>query len=333
MNYRKELYKLFQSTIVAKDQTKELQAFIDRAEKIITDNLPTKLYRFRSCNINNISAFQSNKCFMSAPSQFNDPFDSLLPSDNSDLIELIHQTYDVVGMVKSIDETGELPSFHQKIWSKPFQETIKNYLRSIPSENYPKLIQKLKQQREYEISKTKAQTEPAIHFVQDHAYVSCFLEDIRSILMWSHYADYHKGFALEYDFKNNQNNIKLVDDIFPVMYSREPYNAKEIVSAYMLQELGFDAKISDCNYWLKAVLYKASEWSYEKEWRLLKNRDDSSSLFTSVDLFPSAIYYGCKIDDNCYSLLHNISRMLNIKEYKMQMSEDNKSYRMKYIKL
>jgi hypothetical protein len=48
--------------------------------------------------------------------------------------------------------------------------------------------------------------------------VCCFTTDNRNPLMWSHYADGHKGFCLEFD---TQKCKLLSEKLFPVTYSDE----------------------------------------------------------------------------------------------------------------
>ena len=44
--------------------------------------------------------------------------------------------------------------------------------------------------------------EEADMFLRNYPNIACFSESKDSPTMWAHYADNHKGFVLEYDFKN-----------------------------------------------------------------------------------------------------------------------------------
>lgn len=85
--------------------------------------------------------------------------------------------------------------------------------------------------------------------------------DCKNRLMWSHYADGHKGFCIEYDF-----GIKNYDDdyacILPVIYStvrpKFPWRV-------MIDE-NAQAPFADI---MLALLTKDEAWSYEREWRVL----------------------------------------------------------------
>ena len=331
MGFRQELCTLFRDTIISGDvQNKnKIREFNVKVESLIDKNLPHSLYRFRSCNTLNLDALLQKKCYASAPVTFNDPFDSFLLYDDSDLETLHRNVFDVKGMRDSIDKTGNLPDFLRKLWSVEFQELIKSKIQRIPPEFFPLLQSVAAIEAEGKISDIRSDAAPIMRMVQDSSYVACFSEDVESILMWSHYADYHRGFALEYDFTENPVNKDNVQDLFPVLYSSEPYDAKEIVSGFLLRKYGTDLPLPDVNYWIKAVLFKAKEWEYEKEWRIIKQRDSDASLYTSFSLVPSAIYYGSRISDSDRNVLHNIVSQLGLKEYQMyQMNRTSKKYKM-----
>ena len=112
----------------------------------------------------------------------------------------------------------------------------------------------------------------------DLAYVSCFSEVSDSQLMWSHYADSHKGFCVQYDLKLLQKDpFKTIKHIFPVMYSPIRlinHNIPEMVD--LLGELRNAVKNEDdffnIDYFdnvLPLLIRKSSCWEYEKEWRII----------------------------------------------------------------
>ena len=71
------------------------------------------------------------------------------------------------------------------------------------------------------------------------------------ILMWSHYADFHRGVCLEFD-----GAAKLMQHAFPVSYS------KERPSIHMIRDSNETAME-------KSLRTKSDHWKYEREWRLL----------------------------------------------------------------
>lgn len=75
--------------------------------------------------------------------------------------------------------------------------------------------------------------------------ICCFMENDESNLMWSHYADYHKGFCIEYDLSNDC----FCDFLYPVYYTKD---VMELPKNYA-----------------KVCITKSEEWNYELEWRMI----------------------------------------------------------------
>lgn len=76
------------------------------------------------------------------------------------------------------------------------------------------------------------------------------------ILMWSHYAESHKGLCLEFD---TTKEIVYFGQAFKVNYSNE-YPSIDVIKI----GLGKD------NEYRKVVLTKSKHWEYEHEWRIIK---------------------------------------------------------------
>lgn len=84
--------------------------------------------------------------------------------------------------------------------------------------------------------------------------------DCKNRLMWSHYANGHKGFCVEYDF-----GIKINDDyafVLPVIYS----NVRPKFPWRVFIEENSKPPFADI---MMALLTKDEAWSYEREWRVL----------------------------------------------------------------
>ncbi|EKO3660513.1 DUF2971 domain-containing protein [Vibrio metschnikovii] len=87
-----------------------------------------------------------------------------------------------------------------------------------------------------------------------------FTEDKENLLMWSHYADQHKGFVIEFDIEHEffsklyANGNEFVGVINRVLYRRERLKA---LNEYMIEP----------------YFHKSNEWSYEKEHRLVISLD------------------------------------------------------------
>lgn len=81
--------------------------------------------------------------------------------------------------------------------------------------------------------------------------IYCVSEIPDDILMWSHYADYHRGVCLEFN-----GHAKLMQHAMQVSYAHDrPPIARDDSNEVKLE---------------KAILTKSVHWKYEREWRLIR---------------------------------------------------------------
>ncbi len=114
--------------------------------------------------------------------------------------------------------------------------------------------------------------------------IACFSSRKGSILMWSHYAEFHKGVVIGY-------KTKQLPELTPVRYSDKRYS----IPLYRDKE----------PEWAKHLLAtKFSDWAYEKEWRCLvpANRltiSDKGNFYVLVHQpkMISCIYMGIRVDE------------------------------------
>lgn len=124
--------------------------------------------------------------------------------------------------------------------------------------------------------------------------VLCLSSKFDSPLMWSHYADQHRGVCIEYD----------VTMLKPHELHKVSYGASREVLISQLYSFTFEGSKSARNAIDKAcLLTKASEWRYEREWRILGQLGSQGS---PVKL--KSIIFGM----NCPDMLrHTIEKALN----------------------
>lgn len=137
--------------------------------------------------------------------------------------------------------------------------------------------------------------------------IACLSEDNDSILMWSHYANNHKGVCIEYDFQELIEKFKC--DLFPIIYvkRRKKYTPYDLINSSLTFQ--------------KSVFLKADVWSYEKEWRILKCFQNDIMQFGKDTFKPKAIYLGYKIDEESKERLINICKDNNLECWQMQLDE------------
>lgn len=83
--------------------------------------------------------------------------------------------------------------------------------------------------------------------------ISCFSEINNNVLMWSHYADSHKGMVLEFDTK-----LSPFDKAIPIKYKSH------------LSQDEYPNLFND-DYYFPWYEFKGLPWQYEKEWRIINH--------------------------------------------------------------
>ena len=105
---------------------------------------------------------------------------------------------------------------------------------------------------------------------------------MKEVRLWSHYADGHKGIAIEIDFPNelpSVHEVTYVDELqeYGVTFLTEP-TSEEVLS------------------------FKTKHWEFEKEYRIIQEEE-----FFSIAGHISAIYAGIRISDNHLALLRKLT--------------------------
>lgn len=114
-------------------------------------------------------------------------------------------------------------------------------------------------------------------------------EVINKTLMWSHYAEEHKGYCVKY--RLSQNFIKQkVHTGFEHMYLKQV--------EYTDKAINIDTTSIDTT---TAFATKSKEWSYEHEIRLIaylpENKEEYKGIDLDKDSFIEAIYFGYRCED------------------------------------
>ena len=147
--------------------------------------------------------------------------------------------------------------------------------------------------------------------------VSCFSEVKDSVLMWSYYANSHKGVCLEYDLSkldiDSELNDKIINNLAKVHYS--PIRADSLFS------------FSNENNMLNFVVSKSNAWSHENEWRIICDTEEQYLPFDCV----SGVYLGVNFDEkskNYQKLLDAVKKYddLSIKKSVLNSIDFNISF-------
>lgn len=99
------------------------------------------------------------------------------------------------------------------------------------------------------------------NFMKGLYYVGSLCTSYKNRLMWSHYADSHKGFCIEYDF----SEVKGVGMLLPVYYS----NNRPLFPMQIVSKSRDESMAELYRQVMMGVLTKDKVWEYENEWRII----------------------------------------------------------------
>lgn len=310
--------------------------------------LPDKLYRYRSCSENSISAFCNDELWVAKPSLMNDGFDTRPYIDMEEARERIKELWDPVvnlSFVKQMLSTEGLPTLF---------EMIRQHLNAISSDD---LNQMLKQVHDFVVNEMVVASGYIPNITQESIKIGCFTEELYSPYMWGQYADNESGFVLEYCFRGSPcvepvyQGKPRTGYIFPVIYSNNRYKVSSDYVLFLLKYRLANQAIGHTGLWnidanlaqslllsiicpdetiaTKIALHKSELWKQEVEWRLFVSSSDIDFQNKNVGCCikkPSAVYLGRRISPLNEKILRMFANEKGLPVYKMHLDDDSPSY-------
>lgn len=297
---------------------------IDEAMELKYKHIPTSLFKYRRFDTkkHNINNLKNDELWFSISKDFNDPYDCLLTIRHNEIRDYF--------IKNSLERIYKKNNFENFLWASDI-ENIKNSKNPF-NEFTNCLLRKFKSSGDYDENKIHTiksvfdKLMEEINEISENSFekiqrtsmlISCLSQVKDSLLMWSHYADSHKGFCIEYDFSRLCSDNELMRGLMPVnyLYSDKLFDATE----YLLPS--YDGKEINSLYTIYAAISKFSEWNYEKEWRIvLPAGIDCESRSYEVPT-PKAVYLGAKIDKNNEESIRQITKSKGIALYKMDLDK------------
>lgn len=153
-------------------------------------------------------------------------------------------------------------------------------------------------------------------FVSGDNNVDYEKDTVKNTLMWSHYADEHRGLCILYDFSENFINSKDGENprnyFMKVNYIDEKENIS-VDKSEMSIEQGFATKSID--------------WNYENEVRLISYDYSSEEDFTYINLDNEskikAIFFGLRCDKDTINTIKKLFADKPIEYYQMELDYNN----------
>jgi hypothetical protein len=218
------------------------------------------LYQYRSVSERSLKMLAEGKYYFAPAHSFNDPLDCAVEPIN-----------ELPSIEKIIEHQAKVLQDNEAI---SFQEALQKsqIIKTLPQTQLEKLLQRLRD---------------SIQNILRHEYgVLSLSAKNDNILMWSHYADYHRGFCIE--FKRSPGNP--LGSTQPVQY------VKEYPRVNYFDDLpGGIAK--------RIILTKADDWSYEEEWRGIQN---ANTKVRYTDDMMTGIIFGLRMPNQHKRKIHQI---------------------------
>jgi hypothetical protein len=179
----------------------------------------------------------------------------------------------------------------------------------------------ISQQIEMLNNRIKPVTNKLKEIINDKFAITCFSESPDNILMWSHYANKHTGFCVEYDF-SKLKFTNMILSLYPVIYSKNRANIP--ISLFDIQDLK-NPKIANnvdgISDLMIALLTKSDIWNYENEWRIIASQAELNDQKLHADI-ATKIYYGANISDENRAVLSKICQDKNIETVQYTLDVD-----------
>lgn len=149
--------------------------------------------------------------------------------------------------------------------------------------------------------------------------ISCLSESDSSLLMWAHYANNHKGMCVEYELLQISEQLKFSP--IPVIYTDERVSLNSLISE--------DLRRDTMKFFVESVTTKSPEWSYEKEWRIIRdeaacgtrwNKADKGALLEMIR--PTSITLGCRAESDFEKSVREYCEKEKVTLYKMEKNKE-----------
>ena len=218
----------------------------------VSPEKPKYLYKYQPYSVQSLDNLKNRILWFSKPSAFNDPFDCS-----------VRVPLDIEKLTME-----ELVDFAERTLSK----------NGVGSDIIDREIEKLQTpegRKNLECGMQEKIREMGDRL--DQCGVACFTEDATNLLMWSHYAQGHTGFCMEFD-----TSFEPFSKASPVIYRQEIPDANPLSMLKDIQKI-IDARLKT----------KFQCWDYEKEWRVLHSETNKGFCVHVNGL--TGVYFGCRM--------------------------------------
>lgn len=249
--------------------------------------MPDYFYKYSTINKNLKSSIINGELWYNTSVNFNDPFDCRAYLNFGSSEKECRMNFDKLNKAFG----NELPDLHKKVW---------NHLLKKPDD--------FNLMNSYGIANN----------IEKTIGVTCFSENYNNTLMWSHYADSHKGLVLEF-----KKDIKgtLSQKMLPVNYF-ENYPIIN-VSDYKEEQM--------ISVVFQVICAKGIDWEYENEWRAITANGSGLENFDKSEL--SGVIFGLNTEENDKKEIFDLIQSSDYSNVSFKEAEfESRKFKVKYKK-
>lgn len=290
------------------------------------------MFKYSSINSYSLRNLQKNQIYFNNPLNFNDPFDTFQPAvmseiSNEKFVEIFSKTskrdFDKRSLLNILNKTiskDKLYEFCEEHVEYMFDFSIKDENQIFDSkEDFLNQINETEKSKNNSIDnisrfflfiKQRLQTSVIndLHQIRKESLskigVSCFSKNKSNLLMWSHYADSHRGMCLEFDSK-------------AIPFSK----SLEVTYKSTIPKINMDSLLNeefDIEFIKNLLSFKSIDWKHEEELRIFHQESNKCFVYPSNSL--KAIYFGIRSDPSDIEIVCSIIKAQNpdVKFYRME---------------
>ena len=223
---------------------------------------PRKVYKYKAFDVFTLRLLTTREIYYANPTKFNDPLDCRPTiSIDVDRASIEHLFYAFLPIEEAKAAIGECHYMATQYDDYVESENGNKYIVRLLADDIKRLLDK----------------------EMGGKGVLSFGEKWDCPLMWSHYADEHRGICIEFD------TTRAIHTKLEAISYRSPRNVKisDIIAWKSRKSSEAERLIYNTYFYAKA-----SQWRYEKEWRDIRERSDEFPTEFPV----TAIYLGMRCD-------------------------------------
>jgi hypothetical protein len=314
-NWKEEFGKILEGSTLGSSRFGEAIAFKHQY-------LPKRIYKYRKDCPESRNCLETDSVWMATPDSYNDPYDSSIMLPSATLKKLLEAR-----LVKKIVQAHNLQNhlspeqIEKALQSSEPLQTIVGYFPSLPGAKQGGNWSNKAAFFSTAVSQLANAATTTIAEWRKFAKICSFSEAPDSMLMWSHYANHHRGFCIEYDLEGlSDPNHFFRRNLYPVLYSSDFYDLGSFVQGLS------DGPETRAEFQpmlpLLAMLTKFEGWAYEKEWRLFEEKPGIVADGKKEAPIPSRIFLGERFEPSTGRPLVDICKEKQIPLSRMQLARD-----------